>query len=275
MGGFDPHTLISTLEQYLVAGHTAYVIVPDLRDGQNQVQLQLVPYPFIVEKAQGLTLSLAQNIPPFDKYIECLQGHEVVIKAVHQQTRLVPTIVDNLHRTVCGYLNAWKGHIYLLHAPAKSKEAEAFRIIVEHFKPDFVAPEPEAPPSWASTIIANLPGIREIEKSVAELKSRVTSLEGQIDSHLEKKQQIEKWAELLWLDGVPLQNRVREAFDFLGFQTESVNPTGHTHDLVLKHSGYSFYAEVTGSTGSIKIDKGRECCNGLLIPHPPRKSGVY
>lgn len=110
---------------------------------------------------------------------------------------------------------------------------------------------------------------------MAELKSRVTALEGQIENHLDKKQQIEKWAELLWLDGLALQDRVREAFAFLGFATESLNPTGHTHDLVIKQEGYTFYAEVTGSTGSIKIDKGRELLQWIIdSPSPERIRGV-
>jgi hypothetical protein len=92
----------------------------------------------------------------------------------------------------------------------------------------------------------------------------VTSLESQIDGYLGQKQQIERWAELLWLDGIPLQNRVREAFELLGFQTESKNPTGHTHDLVLSCGGDVFYAEVTGATGSIKVGKGRELMHWLI-----------
>lgn len=256
------------LQHYLPAGHSIYIIAPDLKDsGQNQTQLHILPHPFTftVQRAEGRTVKLLHKIPFFEQYMDCLQGHEIIIERnVTNLPQLTPTIVDNLGRMVCGLIQASNGRVFLLHPPAKAKESEAFRIVVNDFKPDFIEPEPEAPPEWASTIIANLPGISEIDKSVAELKGRVTSLESQIDSHLKQKQQIEKWAELLWLDGIALQNRVREAFDFLGFHTESPNPTGHTHDLLIQHETYTFYTEITGATGSIKIDKGRELMHWLI-----------
>jgi hypothetical protein len=83
------------------------------------------------------------------------------------------------------------------------------------------------------------------------------------------------WAELLWLDGIPLQKRVREALDFLGFETEMPDPTGHGEELIAKHDTHRFLIEVTGATGSIKIDKARELVQWVLDSESPdRVRGV-
>lgn len=171
MDNFNPQgTLLpAILQAYLAAGHLIYVIAPDLKNsGQNQLQLSILPSPFTftIQRAIGHTVKLKLNIAFFEQYVGCLQGHEIVFEPTFgnlTQPTIHPAIVNNLGRMVCGQIDAFNGQVFLLHPPAKAKETEAFKTILDHFKPDFVAPEPEAPPDWASSVIANLPGISQIE----------------------------------------------------------------------------------------------------------------
>jgi hypothetical protein len=277
MAGFSSGQVLSQrLLPYLNLRHPVYVIAPDLKAMDKPiVHLSLFPAPNFVsaERSVGRTIKLASSAPFYQEYFGCLQGHEVVIKPHFTAPPVLKTVVDNLQQMVCGEMTIW--NVFLLHPPAKANEDRAFKIILEHFEPDFLEPEPEAAPTWAAPEIASIPGVKEIEQSVSGLKERVSGLENEIDQQLQRKADIEKWAELLWADGIPLQNRVREAFYFLGFKTESNDPTGHTQDLTLTHDGYTFFVEVTGSNGSIKIDKGRELMQWLIdAPSPEKVRGV-
>ena len=277
MDGFTSGPLLyQRLYPYLTQGHPIYVILPDLKAmDKPSIQLPLFSPPiwFNVERSVGRTIKLISSAPFYQRYFNCFQGHEVVITPQFNNPPVEKTVVNNLNQIVCGEMTSWR--VFLLHPPAKANEDNAFKIILDHFEPDFLEPEAEAAPAWAAPVIASMPGVKELEQSVSELKERVSGLENEIDQQLRQKADIEKWAELLWADGIPLQNRVREAFDFLGFKTESYDPTGHTRDITLTHDVYTFFVEVTGSSGSIKIDKGRELLQWLIdAPSPEKVRGV-
>lgn len=115
----------------------------------------------------------------------------------------------------------------------------------------------------------------DITERIENITGNIARLENERATEVDTRMGLEKWAELLWLDGLLLEARVREAFDLIGFETESKNPSGHTHDLVVKHGDHMFLCEVTGSTGSIKLDKGRELLQWVLdSPDPGNIPGI-
>lgn len=271
-------SLASILTGYKNAGHPIFVILPDLKNHPSDSRdLRFLPVPVMVKvlKAPGKTLNVASPARPFNDYFDCLKGHEVIFEVKspphgHVEPRTTPRIVDNLNRPVCGFIENM--NVYLFHPPHRSRESEAFRILVDYFGPEFPEAEPEPAPEWAAALVSAMPGIKEIEDQTAEIAQRIDDLEKNADALSLKKQEIEKWAELLWLDGIALQRRVREALDLLGFQTEMRDPTGHGEDLVATHSAYRFLIEVTGATGSIKIDKARELVQWILDSDTPDKA---
>jgi hypothetical protein len=277
MGTFTGEdVLCRLLTNYQKAGHPIYVILPDLKDSSTGSRdLQFLPYPVIckVQRATGMTVKLVSDVQPFVGYYQDLRGHEVIFEVSSKNpaslAHALPTVVDNLNRLVCGSVRS--SNLHFFHPPSRAGEVDAFTILIDFFKPDFVEPEPEPPPEWASSIVCNLPGVKQIEEQIAETARQIDVLEREADAKRSKKQDVEKWPELLWLDGISLQERVREAFDFLGFQTEMSDPTGHSEDIVVKHGAYRFLLEVTGAVGSIKIDKGRELLQWILNSASPEQ----
>jgi hypothetical protein len=268
--------LAAILTGYQAAGHPIFVILPDLKNETSMTRdLRFLPSPMSlrVSRAPGRTLNLCRDAgQPFRDYYSCLRGHDVVFEINSRQPgqpapRGVPKIVDNLNRLVCATANGTTAHFF--HPPHRSRESEAFRILVEYFGPDFAEPEPEPTPEWAASVVSAMPGIQRIEEQTAQVLRQIDDLEKDADVLNVKKREIEKWAELLWLDGIALQRRVRDALDFLGFQTEMREPTGHSEDLVASHGTDRFLIEVTGATGSIKIEKARELVQWILDSESP------
>jgi hypothetical protein len=278
MGDFRPEqALIPILVPYLNLRHPTYLILPTLEPpAAAEVDIKLAPPPcsIRVRRALGRTVNLVRPNPPFTEYLTCLDGHQVIYEVLNLSPILVsPQITDNLQRMVCGQLSPW--NMFILHPPTRSRENEAFKTIIEHFQPDYLEPDLPAPPEWARDVIANLPGISETQQEIAHLNQEIVSLQNIVARKTAEKEITENWAQMLWLDGIPLQNRVREAFDFLGFQTESPNPTGHMQDLIATHGSHKFYIEVTGSSGAIKLEKGRELIHWITdVPSPDQVTGV-
>jgi hypothetical protein len=84
------------------------------------------------------------------------------------------------------------------------------------------------------------------------------NLSSQLAVDESKRQELQRWSEMLWLTGVRLQTRVSEALAFLGVQNESKNPTGHVEDLEGTCLGRPVIFEVTASAGSIGVEKARQ-----------------
>lgn len=271
MSNFGPEDqLAAILTGYKRAGHPIFVVLPT-----GQRDLHFLPFPLVVHVAgaPGRTLNLeSSSRQPFTAYFECLKGHEIVfsVSTKHPSQgvpKTIPKVVDNLNRMVCAFADEM--NVYLLHPPHRSLEAQAFKILVDFFGPEFAEPEPEPIPEWASSVVSAMPGIEQIESKTGEIARQVDGLEKEADDLNTQKQKIQKWAELLWLDGIPLQKQVREALNFLGFQTEMRDPTGHSEDLIASHGAYRFLIEVTGATGSIKIEKARELVQWILVSDSP------
>jgi len=213
----------------------------------------------------GRTIRLAAEESPFAEYFPALDGHQIVFEVGNPQQITVNAVIDNLTRSVCARI----GNIFLFHPPARGREDLAIRALISHFAPDFEYPEPEPPPAWAPSVIAELPGVSEAEDCILRIDQQISALNTTRDSESKKKEMLERWAQLLWLDSVPLQDLVRDALLFIGLPTESTNPTGHTRDLVATYNQQTFLMEVTGSTDSIKVDKGRKLMQWILDSDSP------
>jgi hypothetical protein len=256
-------------------GHTAYVLLPSAEKLTGKA-LSLIPqYHLYVEAATGRTLNLRANEPLFSKYMSVLPSHEIFYRvdlAYHgTQMPIVEGIVDNVSRSVCGRI----ARIYLLHPPAKKLEREAIRIIVEEFKPDTVALGSTPRPSWLDNVASQVPGATAIRDACVAKRAEIKKMELDLLSQEESLSNLESWADLLWLEGIPLQTKVGEALNLLGVHASTSDPTGHTGDLQAVEMEDLFIFEVTGSTGTIGIEKGRQLVQWVSeSPNPSTAKGV-
>jgi len=269
--------LARQLYTFMSSGHTVFVILPRPSEISQSPRLELNFVPYLrlsFDLSKGKTLNLSTPIRIFVQYREALTGHEFVMRPEVQTGSgwvWKAGITDNVSRPVC----AVYGNAYLFHPVSRSADSRGLRAILEEFKPDYDEPEPQPSPQWAEGIAVDIPGFIEADREIAESMEQIRAMEHRIGHSRIKKESLTKWVELLWLDGIPLQNRVSDAFKLLGIPNESKDPTGHTQDLQGNCLGLSLLLEVTGSTGSIGVDKGRQLLQWMAeCEDPIRTKGV-
>lgn len=254
--------LSGLLAQYMQHGHTVFLILPEATDiPPGGLDLSVIPYVTLnLQLQKGKTLNDIMNSLMFQNYMKALRGHEMVINArptVHN----IPhgwnwqiAVADNVKRAVCGQF----GRAYVFHPPAHGCDDLAIRAILDFFSPDFEEPEPDPAPEWAANIVATIPGVADIDTKTLRNSKEIARLQSEVSASEVERTKLARWAEMLWLTGVPLQQRVSEALALLGVPNHSENPTGHTHDLQGLCQGQALLFEVTASAGSIGVDKGRQ-----------------
>jgi hypothetical protein len=254
--------LSGLLAQYMQHGHTVFLILPDVTDiPPGGLDLSVIPYLTLnLQLQKGKTLNNIINSALFQSYIEALRGHEIVINA-RATVQNIPydwlwqiAVSDNVKRAVCGQF----GRAYVFHPPSPGRDSLAMKAILDFFGPDLEEPEPDPAPEWATNIIAAIPGVADIEARTENNTKEIARLQSAVVVDEARRTKLARWAEMLWLTGVPLQQRVSEALGLLGVPNKSENPTGHTHDLQGICQGRAVLFEVTASTGSIGVEKGRQ-----------------
>ncbi|MGA8408831.1 MAG: hypothetical protein WB680_16765 [Candidatus Acidiferrales bacterium] len=258
----QPQLLTKLLLEFMKNGHSVFVILPEARDlPDGGMPFDILPFVRLNVRGQkGKTLRQSINTPIFQDYAKALNGHEIVIdpqpmRAPNQPNWHFQTAIsDNVNTAVCGiYASA-----LVFHPPALGRDDLMVKAILQHFKPDFEEPEPEEPPEWSRQVASQIPGVAEITARRTQTSQDIARLQSILDADELKQNELEKWTEMLWLAGIPLQTRVSEALALLGIPNESRNPTGHMEDLQGTCMGKPFLFEVTGSTGSIGVEKARQ-----------------
>jgi hypothetical protein len=273
------HSSIATVLQTLMSnGHPAYILLPEAKNLSNpQGQMMFVPnYYLFAEEAFGQTLKLLPGDPFYESYRKAaLAGHEICFRL--QQMNNTPSlpilmgIVDNVSRPVCCKV----GTVYLLHPPLKKLEQKAFKAIIEHFGPDPLPTSNVPKPSWVDQEASVIPGVAALQAVRASISAEIQERTERLNAEEEKLRKLSSWADLLWLEGLPLQNKVGEALELLGVKASSPAPTAHAGDLVADEPGVHLVFEVTGSTGTIGIEKGRQLMQWVAdAPNPATTKGV-
>src|SRR5579871_6891667 len=214
------------LDPLMFHRHTVFIILPVV-----QCNLDILPFLRLdLRLIKGKTLQISNQSQFIDEYVQTLQGHEITITAT-QTTLNIPhgwkwgaTVCDNVGRAICGqYASA-----YILHPPPASNERAAINTILNFFNPDYAEPEAVLSPDWAASIAITLPGMDKLQETITIKKDEIATLQSQVDREEIKKAELARWTEILWLDGVPLQNRVSEALEFLGIPNKSSDLTDLT-----------------------------------------------
>lgn len=255
----ETNTILSTLYKLGENHHSAFVLLPDAKNIQGvSFPANWIPdHHLYVIPDSGQTLKVVSGDPFFGEYQKALVGHEISfrLQGVHGRASGVSSgIVNN----VSALLGANYGSIYILHPPPRRSEQKAVKAIIEHFKPDVPLPTTVPRPPWVDEIVATVPGVSEVESRRATILNEIRRSREQLEKEDEEVSQLTAWIDLLWQEGQPLQARVAAAFKLLGVAIDANDPTGHTRDLAAHDSGIDFVFEVTGTTGTISIDKGRQ-----------------
>ncbi len=266
--------ILAKLKTYITNGHPVYVLLPEASNiGRQPLQMDHFPNVQVsVHVASGQTLQLKSGEPFFQSYLSVLSGHKIYFDVrPHTQIAWVDGILDNVSRNICGRF----GSLYLLHPPEQKSELAAFKIIIEHFGPDPPLISTAPKPDWVATTAASLPGVADVRARIREIENRIRTENESLEIEQRNENQLTAWTNLLWLDGIPLQVKVREALQFLGVPAEGTSLTGHLGDLTADAPNMHFIFEVTGSSGSIGIEKGRQLMQWVIdSPDPTKAKGV-
>jgi hypothetical protein len=267
----DNSTLRGLLAVFVKEGHKVFVILPKVA---KQLDLNFLPHlRLTVIPQRGDTIIMNSSHTLFDRYRDVLNGHEIYFELCNAQTGQsirVGDVVNNIRNALC----AQHENVLLFHPPAAGKASKALDIIVSFFKPEFEECQPDDTPSWADDLITTIPGTNEIKTRLTEIDESIKHLEGEREREAKDLETLSEWGQLLWLTGIPLQRLVQKAFRFLDFEIETRPETGHTEDFVAKHGCAVFLIEVTGSAGSITIDKGRQLMEWVINPEFENCQGV-
>jgi hypothetical protein len=247
-----------TLTSLVNNNHTAYILLPEAKSAPSNALTFLFNYYIYIEKAVGQTLKVNAGEPFFEAYRSALTGHEICFRLQQLPNTsgwpIFTGIIDNVSRVICCKVAS----IYLLHPPSKKLEQKALKVIIDHFKPDPFPISNVSKPSWVDQAASALPGVADIQAVRASLRQEIQLKSEQLKLEEERLRKLSSWADLLWLEGLPLQTKVSEALNLLGISSGTSDPSGHTCDLTADEAGTHFVFEVTGSSSTIGIEKGRQ-----------------
>lgn len=180
-----------------------------------------------------------------------------------------PLAINRNHRPVALYCKYGGGHIVLLPHGSKQDEFlhEFMREIIPEIAPQLVASritEPEPP--WLHDWLAKIPGIQDITSEISETEQQMKKLETKRDALISRRQELERWGDLLWQTGEQiLEERVREALKLLGFNALKK----YGIDVVVEDDHGVLYAEVEGTIKGIEVDKARKLLEDISKADDP------
>jgi len=265
-----PSVAVPVFQKYLAGGHSIYLVLPQASALTSNLTLAIIPAnQFQVERASGLTVSIKSSEPFFKQYGKALDGHEICFHRSqlpgYAVTPWEDAIVDNIGRSICGRTSG----VFVLHPPARKKEQQAFKTIIEHFRPDLPVTSTLPRPAWLETLAEGLPGVSEIRAKRQAVEGEIEKLTTERNIQDAKLLDLTSWTDMLWADGLALQTKVCESLNLLGIPAKSPDPTAHEADLSAEISNIQTLFEVTGSSGSIGIEKGRQLLHWVLESKSP------
>ncbi len=242
-------------------------------------------FPFFtlrVESKSGSTVFFDDKSDLMNDYKEFVTKHEIILGSVslsNMQNKGYYSLMWNNINEKCSVV--YNGSLYLLHPPDRCFHKKAIASLVDYFSPD-MEEEKEEKPAWTSQYELNELGLQEIENKIKKIDNKIEELSIQRNDHIDKKEMIAKWSDLITKQGKALEIRLIEAFKLLEVETVEHEPNGsHGPDLVIQHKGKGFTIEVEGTNGPVRIDKARQLLHwtadapldhkGILIGNPFRE----
>lgn len=150
------------------------------------------------------------------------------------------------------------GFLYLLPPPTKLTAEQAIDIMLSAVRG---GESMEPPPEWETKV--ELPGLQELSNQISQRKSEIEILERQVSELDSSRSDLTKFRRLLWANGVPLENAVRDAFLTLGFSEIRKIRESNLEDWVIDFKHVSEYKhgvfEVKGADKRTSLSDMNQC----------------
>lgn len=150
------------------------------------------------------------------------------------------------------------GNLYLLPPPTRCKPEQAIDIILNTLTGGELV---ESPPQWETKI--DLPGLQGVKNEIVKKETEKEILTKDIEKLKNRKDHLTKFRRLLWADGTPLENVVKDAFVTLGFPEIRKIRAKNQEDWVIDLKSLSEYKygvfEVKGSEKRTSLSDMNQC----------------
>lgn len=146
-----------------------------------------------------------------------------------------------------------------------SKHPKVGEILLDCATHSFKKARERPPPSWMEKI--KVPGENFDQKRLDALATEITKMQTEYDAALSAYEEKTRVKRLLYEKDEPLEEEVKNAFEELGFTLVKKDDT----DWVASSGTADAILEVTGSDGSIDIDKLRQLLNYLIDDYKKHK----
>ncbi len=156
---------------------------------------------------------------------------------------------------IATYARSNLGHIFILPMPEDKNSFTEFFIekilptLDIKFEIDSGSKEP-MPPEISKLVVT---GQAELRKQIQTQREKINKEKEKLDQLNDKDNELEKWKDLLWQTGKPLEKTIKDFFRLLGLELDNVDPSGT--DLVGEFQGNEVLVEVKGKTGCIDHKK--------------------
>lgn len=150
------------------------------------------------------------------------------------------------------------GGLYLLPPPTRCTAEQAIDIILNVLAGGELI---ESPPPWEAKI--DLPGLQDVKNQIVQKETEKEILTKDIGKLKNRKANLIKFRRLLWADGAPLENAVKDAFVTLGFSEIRKIRAKNLEDWVIDFKSVSEYKhgvfEVKGSEKRTCLSDMNQC----------------
>ena len=277
----NPILLKRNIIELIENGHTVIIFLARKSQPENYHVIMPVNSPLEFKKGTSLVFDTYDSFVM--KYKNFLQCHEIVYSDLHNKIRgemqtAINVVIWNNINQICGYKIK---NSYVLHSPEIQLYDKAISMIIDKFGPKLLE-EKFQQPEWVQQYVLNDLGAKSVVDKISKIETEIEELILEKERSDSEKLELSKWADLLFTQGKTLENRLKDAFEFLGVDSVMPEPKGnHGPDLVIRHDGSAFTIEIEGSKGAIKIDKARQLLHwiadsptdhkGVLIGNPFRE----
>lgn len=177
------------------------------------------------------------------------------------------------------------GTFHFLPPPTSKSSTEVVQFLVNFL---VGADLREDEPTWVGNVV--LPNVDKLSDEITQRQKVIDNLSREIAKIKEKKNEIEKYIRLLWTNGTPLEEAVKDALFFLGFNEIKQGRSRDLEDWIIDIKSTDEFKhgvlEVKGSEKRISMDDISQCnkwvtqyrkkfdlkVKGILVPNQFRRT---
>ena len=189
-----------------------------------------------------------------EKYINLLNSkvdefqHRVIFNTVARHNSLG---INKGGHCIAYYTDLIAGHIFILPQPENKNSFTKFFIekILPTLKINFEIDSGSKEPIPEEISKLEVAGQNKLRKQIQVQEKSIQKEQEKLNGLDDNYNELEKWKELLWQTGKPLEKTVKDFFGLLGLELTNIDPS--STDLVGEYQENEVLVEVKGKTGCI------------------------